>query len=177
MENAMSKYLIKCSCINCHKETTAQSIKLHFAKCVGVPGNTCLCCGKLTHNVKFCSASCRAKITNTTRTRKDARVHNVSQRELHRIAQTQRFYDGLIKERSTLRKHLSILKGYKCECCGVSEWNSKPITLIVDHINGDAGNNTPSNLRLLCPNCNSQTDTFGGRNKGNGRKSRGLPLH
>ena len=100
----MSKFLIKSSCINCHKETTSQSIKLHFAKCVGVPGNTCLCCGKLTHNAKFCSASCRAKITNTTRTRKDARVQGLSLSD----KQTQRFLSGLIKERSALRKHIAL---------------------------------------------------------------------
>jgi 5-methylcytosine-specific restriction endonuclease McrA len=59
----------------------------------------------------------------------------------------------------------------------LSKWNNLPITLEVDHIDGNASNNLPSNLRLVCPNCHSQTSTWKGGNKGKGRKSLGLPLH
>jgi 5-methylcytosine-specific restriction endonuclease McrA len=45
-------------------------------------------------------------------------------------------------------------------------WNGKPIRLVLDHINGVSGDNNPTNLRLLCPNCNSQQTTHGGSNKG-----------
>ena len=86
-----------------------------------------------------------------------------------------RFLAGEIAERSTLRWLIAERDGYCCQTCQIGDWNNKPITLIVDHIDGDASNNNPDNLRLLCPNCNSQTDTFSGRNKGNGRKARGLP--
>jgi len=44
----------------------------------------------------------------------------------------------------------------------------------LDHIEGDASNNLPNNLRLICPNCDSQSDTFGAKNYGKGRKSRGM---
>lgn len=72
------------------------------------------------------------------------------------------------------RKFLTEERGYKCEVCGLSDWQGNPITLQVDHINGDAENNDRSNLRLICPNCHSQTDTFAGANKGKGRWSKGL---
>ena len=47
-------------------------------------------------------------------------------------------------------------------------WQGQPIRsrLILDHIDGNRDNNRASNLRFLCPNCNSQTDTYGGKNKG-----------
>src|SRR5574337_1942459 len=45
-------------------------------------------------------------------------------------------------------------------------WNGKPIRLVLDHVNGVSGDNSPQSLRLLCPNCNSQQGTHGGSNKG-----------
>ena len=48
---------------------------------------------------------------------------------------------------------------YKCFECGISTWNNKTITLQLDHIDGDNNNNKLENLRFLCPNCHSQTET------------------
>ena len=50
--------------------------------------------------------------------------------------------------------------------------NEKKIVLEVDHIDGLHYNNTVDNLRLICPNCHSQTDTYKNKNNGNGRKYR-----
>lgn len=58
------------------------------------------------------------------------------------------------------------LKEKKCEICGLGEeWNNKVISLTLDHINGIRNDNRLENLRILCPNCHSQTDTFASRNK------------
>lgn len=54
---------------------------------------------------------------------------------------------------------------YKCLQCGISEWNNITIELHLDHIDGDCHNHMLSNLRLLCPNCHSQTETYCGKNK------------
>jgi 5-methylcytosine-specific restriction endonuclease McrA len=45
------------------------------------------------------------------------------------------------------------------------EWHGRPLTLVLDHINGVNDDYRPDNLRLLCPNCHSQTPTFSGRNR------------
>jgi Zn finger protein HypA/HybF involved in hydrogenase expression len=60
---------------------------------------------------------------------------------------------------------------YKCSLCHISEWNGMNLSLQLDHINGIHSDNRIENLRLLCPNCHSQTETFCGRNtKGLKRK-------
>lgn len=64
---------------------------------------------------------------------------------------------------NTLKRRLieSGLKENRCELCGCSnEWNGKPLTLQLDHINGNHSDNRLENLRIVCPNCHSQTETF-----------------
>ena len=55
---------------------------------------------------------------------------------------------------------------YKCQKCGISEWLGNPLTLQLDHINGVNNDHRLTNLRFLCPNCHSQTDTYAGKNIG-----------
>jgi hypothetical protein len=53
-----------------------------------------------------------------------------------------------------------------CAVCGqLPEWNDKPLSLQLDHINGISNDNRLENLRIICPHCHSQTDNFAGRNK------------
>jgi Zn finger protein HypA/HybF involved in hydrogenase expression len=88
------------------------------------------------------------------------------------------FCENSTYDRTTLRNRIikeKILE-YKCSECGIIDWNGKSLSLQLDHINGVPNDNRMKNLRFLCPNCHSQTKTFGIRNKGNGRKARGLPL-
>lgn len=60
-----------------------------------------------------------------------------------------------------------------CAICGMpAVWNSKPLAFILDHIDGDASNSTRDNLRLICPNCDSQLDTYKAKNKNSARTSR-----
>ena len=55
--------------------------------------------------------------------------------------------------------------GEKCSICGLPPtWNDAPLTLQVDHIDGDHKNNEWGNLRMVCPNCHTQTETYGGKN-------------
>jgi len=51
-------------------------------------------------------------------------------------------------------------KKYKCEQCGITNWNNEPISLELNHIDGDNGNHSLVNLELICPNCHSQTPTY-----------------
>ena len=80
--------------------------------------------------------------------------------------------DILIKEERTLRPKPEQLRRallevgieHRCKECGLGElWNEKPITLHIDHINGDWSDNRQKNLRFLCPNCHQQTPTYGNK--------------
>jgi hypothetical protein len=110
--------------------------------------NFCLNCNYETHNTKFCKISCQ---------------HEYNKKISH---------SKILKEKKSsffkLKQYIIETKGYKCELCNIgSTWNKLPLTLHCDHIDGDSDNNTLDNLRIVCPNCHSQTDTWCGRNKKN----------
>lgn len=56
------------------------------------------------------------------------------------------------------------IKENKCECCGIVSWNNKPLNMQLDHIDGNRFNHCLKNLKMLCPNCHAQTDTFRAKN-------------
>lgn len=75
--------------------------------------------------------------------------------------------------RNSIRQY--IFKSQNCQCaiCGVPNvWNGKELKFVLDHINGDASNNKKENLRLICPNCDSQLETFKSKNKNSARSFR-----
>lgn len=118
----------------------------------------CISCGKETTNPKYCSNKCQGSLLHV----------NVSARN------RELFEEGALIYRRYIRPILAGRDGNHCSSCKLQEWLGKPITLWVDHVDGNAANNDPGNLRLICPNCDSQGETFMAKNKGSGRKSRGL---
>src|SRR5947209_996530 len=53
----------------------------------------------------------------------------------------------------------------QCDFCGLSEWHGQPISIQIDHINGVRDDHRLENLRMLCPNCHSQTETYAGKKR------------
>ncbi len=82
----------------------------------------------------------------------------------------------VVGRKGTNRTHLKSrlikegLKGESCEICGLGEWLGRPLGLELHHVNGRGNDNRLENLQLLCGNCHSQTDNWGGR--GIGRKAK-----
>ena len=81
-----------------------------------------------------------------------------------------KFQNGNLINTPTIMKVLRFINGYKCNLCNNDgEWMGKKLSLQIDHIDGNSSNNLPNNLRILCPNCHTQTETWGIKNKGKGR--------
>ncbi len=70
------------------------------------------------------------------------------------------------------KKYLKETRGIECEICKIKTWLSKEVPLVLDHIDGNSDNWELSNLRLICGNCDMQTSTYKGKNKGKGRHYR-----
>lgn len=142
----------------------------------------CLNCGNsiIKKENKFCNSSCAASYNNkkSPKREKKARIClncgktidnyqnkycNLDCFQEYRFKQETlpNFYKGKVNFNTTLKRVLIYLFGEKCTECGNGKiWNNKPLTLQVDHKDGNSDNNFPNNLRLLCPNCHTQTDTF-----------------
>ena len=75
--------------------------------------------------------------------------------------------------RGIYRDYIMDQQNHCCAICGMpDEWNGKPLVFVLDHINGDAAYSARENLRLICPNCDSQLDTFKSKNKNSARTKR-----
>ncbi len=138
--------------------------------------------------LKYCNHSCSATCTNQKRsqTRKCLHCDNPTKNEkfccykclaaFHSNEWKQKWLSNEIRPSNRfIGRELLKIRGSKCELCGIeNRWNDKPLTLQVDHINGNAGDSRIENVRLICPNCHSQTQFYGSKNRGRGRQSLGL---
>jgi 5-methylcytosine-specific restriction endonuclease McrA len=80
--------------------------------------------------------------------------------------------------RGAIRDYLYERQENKCAICGITnQWNGAQLNFVLDHIDGDASNSTPDNVRLVCPNCDSQLPTFKSRNPVSKRTGRKEYLH
>ena len=83
------------------------------------------------------------------------------------ISDKELFCENSKHSRNILRNRIikNELIPYKCAICGITEWLDKNLSLELDHINGVNNDNRLENLRFLCPNCHSQTITYGSKNQ------------
>lgn len=107
----------------------------------------CKECGNETKNRKYCSSECANK----------GRKKEWEQK-LQTGKITYSYTNGQV------RKWLLNNREHKCESCHLTDWLDKPINLTMEHKDGNACNNIPENLMLLCWNCHSMTLTFGRKN-------------
>ena len=137
----------------------------------------------------FCSSSCSASYNNKKKTKAKAKpkcivcgVECKSKNSTYCGAKCQSKNKNQVSlsmwEDAGIYPGKTLIKRYLCEqksgCwnCGIIDWMNKPIVLELEHIDGNAYNNSKTNLSLLCPNCHSQTSTYKGKNMGNGRVER-----
>lgn len=120
------------------------------------PKVDCIVCGTpvAKHAKKYCSFTCQQQDKHNKRLEAWLAGEDVTQ------------------ENRLLRRFLIETRGNKCSVCGIEDHNGKPMVFEVEHIDGNSENSHHSNVCLICPNCHSQTDTYKGKNRGNGRHSR-----
>lgn len=130
------------------------------------------------NNVKSISVLNLLCINNNIKFSNDTRVKNIIKKlnlnTNHFISTRGNIYSnkelfklGTEFKYSTVKNRIidECLLEYKCVKCGIEDtWNDKKINLDLDHINGNPKDNRLENLRFLCPNCHSQTETYKGKN-------------
>ena len=90
----------------------------------------------------------------------------------HQYRQMIKDWDKKLPSKAAIKRFLSETYGEHCSVCQISEWNNMPLVLELEHKDGNSENNKKENLCLICPNCHSQTPTYKGKNRGNGRHLR-----
>lgn len=145
----------------------------------------CEVCGK-TPEIRyglgrFCSESCKQSFAaslkttggfNNITTQKIALDTQQRQRE-EKYALMQ--FEELPKDE--IKRRVLCKFNNKCAACGLFEWQNKPIALELHHVDGCNWNNKEENLTILCPNCHSQTENFGNKNRQNRKVEDAVLLH
>lgn len=122
--------------------------------------STCLYCGKNFYprygsKGKFCSTKCSAK-------------YNSEKKYLEYLSNSEAFQG--VRNISFLKPYILVEQNNRCAICNNPNiWNNQELVFVLDHINGRADDNSRANLRLICPNCDSQLDTFKSKNKNSAR--------
>jgi hypothetical protein len=130
----------------------------------------------------FCSSACSAKFNNVIRSKcnpiQNCRVcgKKLSRRNISICRKCKSISDVEMRKKHggyihsiTLRSYYENQRGHICEECNLTTWRKKPITLNAHHIDGNTHNNKSENIKLICPNCHSQTPNFCSKNRGNGK--------
>ena len=173
-------------CPTCNKEFGVGQFAKHFPVCD--PHQPCLHCSKARgNNPKFCCQSCAASYNNLLRPPKhnkpcawcsnittNKRFCSTSCGGNHRRHETETKALAGVGKGTGIRRILLKTQNNGCATCKNDTWLDRAIHLELDHIDGNADNWAPTNLRLICPNCHSQTPTFKAKNKGSGRFKRRL---
>lgn len=134
------------------------------------------CCNSSANKCTGMRAKNSAGLKDAYKKGKKQISFNDKHREKSILCKKEMAKDRFLTNNSTYSNHaikkilLEILNWEdECNECGISDWYGRKLTLQLDHIDGNNSNNEISNLRLLCPNCHSLTDTYCGKSINTGK--------
>lgn len=152
LDEISKKYNISISTIK--KYTSKKKITHENIICLN-----CGCTTKYHKGKKFCSSKCSSEYLHKKAYENFLKNDNNKYNNGGYIAKN--FKDFILKEQNNI-----------CLICGQKPiWMNKDLVFVLDHIDGDASNNNRNNLRLICPNCDSQTNTFKSKTKNSKRRN------